>query len=222
MKNEIYIVAGGASLKNFDFKKLYNKDVIAINKSILDVQWAKYFITMDYTFIDHIARKTQNKLTRDTFSLLPSKKYFVVAKDNSYIKLKDGVYTDIRSQYTYDLKEFDEIIVSHNPLGIGQSFYEFVHGCNSGYSAIQLGLLLGYKVIHLLGFDLNVTDITHYHGGYFQKPNQFQKKLDFYYQYFIVGLHNIKLLFSDVKLYNYAPKSKLNSKLPYKSLKEIK
>lgn len=219
--NKVFVVAGGPSLKGFNFEKLKNQDVIAINKSILDISFAKYFITMDYTFLDHIERKTDGKMTRKDFAKLSARKYFVVAKDNSYIKEINGIFVDARSNYKYNLKEFDKTIISKEALGIGQTFEKFVHGCNSGYCGIQLAILLKYKTINLLGFDLNVTDKTHYHGGYFQNRKQFEKKLDFYYPYFIFGIHNIKIKFPEVKMYNYSENSKLKNILDYKSLEEI-
>ena len=48
---EVFIVGGGTRLSGFDFNKLKNKNVIAVNKSICYVPNANYFITMDYTFL---------------------------------------------------------------------------------------------------------------------------------------------------------------------------
>ncbi len=54
MNNEVYIVAGGTSLKEFDFSKLKNKTTIVSNKSIFDIPKANYFITTDYTFLNYL------------------------------------------------------------------------------------------------------------------------------------------------------------------------
>lgn len=221
MNNDVYIVAGGTSLKGFDFTKLKNKDVIVINKSILDVPFAQIFITMDYTFFDYIEKKTNNILTKESFLNFPAKKYFVVATDNGYIKYRNGNYIDMRSNYVYDLNAFDEIVVSHISKGIGGNFYEFVHGCNSGYCSLQLAIILGYKTIHLLGFDLYAIEQTHYHGGYEQSTKTFIERLNFYYPYYLIGLHNIKLNFPNIKIYNYSKESRLNKLLEYKSPEEI-
>ena len=219
---EIYIVAGGPSLAGFDFSKLANKTVMVVNKSIVDIPKANIFITMDYTFIDYIDRKTDNKLTRASFKRLPCIKYFVVATNNQYIRLVNGNYVDIRSNYQYILKDFNQVIASNSAYGIGGNFYQFVHGCNSGYCAIQLALILGYKKIHLLGFDLQIDTETHYHHGYKQNKLQFEKKLDMYYNYYVVGLHNIKLKFPNVKMISYSKEGRLNKFIEYKPLGEIK
>lgn len=222
MKKEIYIVCGGNSLKDFDFSKLDRKDVIAVNKSILDVPESKYFVTMDYTFIDRIIIKTDNRLTKESFFRLPSKKYFIVATNNSYIRFRNNQYVDVRYDYKYDLTKFNEVIVSNKDVGIGGNFYEFVHGCNSGFCALQLAILLEYKIIHLLGVDLIVQDKTHYHSGYNQNKWEFGARLDFYYPFYVSGIHNIKIKFPNIKLYSYSPNTKLNNYIEYKSLEDIK
>lgn len=222
MRKEIYIVCGGNSLENFDFSKLKNKDVIAVNKSILDVPNSKYFVTMDYTFIDHIIAKTNNRLTKKSFFKLPSKKYFIVATNNNYIRFRDNYYVDVRYNYKYNLDGFNKVIVSNKDVGIGGNLYEFVHGCNSGFCALQLAIILGYKTIHLLGVDLVVQDKTHYHDGYNTNKREFGKRLDFYYPFYVSGIHNIKIKFPKVKLYSYSPNTKLNDYIEYKPLEDIK
>lgn len=221
MSKEVFIIAGGPSLRGFDFHKLRNRDAIAVNKAILDVPFSKFFITIDYTFLDRIEQKTDGKMTRKDFNTLTARKYFVVAKDNAYIKEINGRFVDVRSNYKYDLKEFDKVIVSKQALGIGNSFETFVHGCNSGFSAIQLAVLLGYTTIHLLGFDLKIDKTTHYHKGYNLNIRQFENKLQFYHPYYLVGIHNLFLNFPNVKLYNYSKNSKLDGLIEYKSLEEI-
>ena len=221
LNKSVYVVAGGTSLNDFDFNKLRDKNVIAVNKSILDVPFAQRFITMDYTFIDHIGAKTDNKLTRDKFFQIPCEKYFIVATDNHYIRFRNGHYVDIRSNYQYNLEGFNHIITSNKPAGIGGNFYEFVHGCNSGFAALQLAIILGYTEINLLGIDLYINDKTHYHEGYRENKEKFEQRLKIYYDYYLLGIHNIRIKFPNVKLYSYSENSRLNSLISYKSLEEI-
>jgi len=222
MNKEIYIVAGGTSLKDFDFDKLKGKDVIAVNKSIIDCPWAKYFITMDYTFIDHIVEKTKNKLTLKAFKNTPSEKYFIVAINNKYIQKRGKGYVDTRYNYCYYLKNFDHIIEARNEHDIGTSFETFGHGCNSGTCALQLALLLNYEKIYLLGVDLYIGNETHYHGGYSESINKFQKKLDFYIPYFINNILMSFELFPNTSIYSCSKDSTLNDYIPYISLENIK
>ena len=54
------------------------------------------------------------------------------------------------------LKRIRNIVMSENP--------EEVTGLNSGYGAINLAYLMGFKEIFLFGFDMAPT--PHWHGGY--------------------------------------------------------
>ena len=214
MNKSVYIIGGGESLKGFDFSTLQDKDIIAINSSILDVPMAKYFITMDYTFID-------KKIDKKLFTSFPASKYFVVATNNNYIKFKDNKYTDTRCNYKYDLSLFNQIIESSHDIGIGENFDEFVHGCNSGYSALQLAIVLGYKEIYLLGIDMIANESTHYHHTYMTNLNIFKKRLRFYHPYFVIGLGEIAHKHPDIKIYGCTENSPLNKFIEYKPLGEI-
>lgn len=215
MQNRVYIVGGGESLIGFDFSVLRGKDVIAINKSILDVPFAKYFITMDYSFVD-------KKSDATIFDNNEAKKYFVVALNNDYIKYQDNAYVDTRTNYRYDLSRFDEIIVSKADSGIGASFEDFVHGCNSGFSALQLAILLGYKEIYLLGIDMDADNNTHYHHRYSENLQYFRRRLRFYFPYFVKGLKAIKEKFSEVKVYSCSNNCPLNKHIEFVALKDLK
>jgi len=219
--NDIYIIGGGASLRDFDFKKLKNKDCIAINYSIVNVPTSKYFITMDYTFIDYIEQKTKKQLTKKKFKALPCEKYFVVATNNKYIQKQKDTYIDTRSNYKYDLTGIDRVIPSNIEYGIGHDYEHFVHGCNSGFCALQLALLLGYKNIHLLGFDLTSTYDTHYHMAYMQSKGKFIKRLEVYKKHFYVAIRWIEKNYSEIKISNYAKDGYLANYLDTKSLDTI-
>lgn len=217
MGKEVYILGGGTSLENFNFNKLKGKDTIVINKSILYYPKTKYFITMDYTFLDRINRKTGNILSKTRFSKLRCKKFFVVAGDNDYIVKENGHFIDKRWNYVYRLDAFNEIIYSTKANGFGYNFYDFRHGCNSGYCAIQLAIILGYTEIYLLGFDLDIQENrTHYHKGYGESPDKFKEKLEFYYPYFERGLKQLEN--SGIRIYNTSPISKLKTILPYREI----
>lgn len=216
MKKEVYIVAGGTSLEGFDFKKLKGKDVIAVNKSILDVPFAKYFITMDYTFIDKKLGKDRHK-----FNHSKATKVFIANLCPDYMVEAHGRIIDTRNNYIYRLHKFDMIIKSHTNKGIGWDFNEFVHGSNSGFCAFQLAVCLGYQNIHLLGFDLTASEKTHYHNGYNQDIEKFNKKLKVYASNFIYALKRLKFRKPDIKIYAYSPKSLLYSLTIGKSLEQI-
>lgn len=217
MDKDIYIVAGGTSLKGFDFSKLKGKDVIAINKSILDVPFAKYFITMDYTFID---KKLKDK--EHIFDVSKATKIFILNLCPKYMSDDFGRVMDLRNDYIYKLDKFDMIIKSHHVKGIGWNFKQFAHGNNSGFSALQLAICLGYKNIHLLGYDLRGGNETHYHGGYNQDPKKFKQKLQEYLGNFVYTFKILKIRKPDIKIYGYSPNSPINKWTVPKKLEDIK
>lgn len=217
MNDNIYLIAGGASLASFDFSLLKGKDIIVVNKAILDVPFAKYFLTIDYTFIDH---KLNN--VKKIFQQSKATKVFIANLYPNYMIEEEGRIIDMRSNYVYKLNDFDMIIKSYNNSGIGFNFNDFRSGDNSGFCALQLAICLGYKNIHLLGYDLHAEKITHYHGGYGKSIEQFNKILNKYTSNFLYTLKILKWKHNDIKLYNYSTNSPLNKIIEKKQLEDIK
>ena len=210
MKDKVYIVGGGASLKGFDFEVLKDKDTIAINKAVLDVPNANYFITMDYTFLKKL-RDGINKVV----SLDNTTKVFVLNFAGNSLKYLGGLVKDVKKNIVYDLRHFDLTIKSKKQKGLGDDFINFCHGNNSGYCAFQLAILLGYKKINLLGIDLNITNnYSHYHNLYPQNNERFENKLEEYYQNWKIGLEEAKK--RKIKVTSNSKISRLNEFIRYK------
>ena len=210
MKNEsIYIIGGGYSLKGFAFNKLANKTTIAVNKSYSYVPNLDYFITMDFTALKKIPQID---------SISPTK-IFTANFTKPYLQEKEGRIVDTRFNLIYKLEDFDMIIKSYKTEGIGIKFNDFRNGNNSGFCALQLAVALGYTEIYLLGIDLVVGKETHWHGGYNESRESFQKKLEQYYQNFVIGLKELKEKRPDIKVYSCSKISKLNNIIEYKELK---
>ena len=217
--NDVYIVAGGTSLEKFDFSKLKGKEIIAVNKAILDAPFAKYFITMDFSFMDKKLKGDE----RDKFEVSKATKVFIANLYPKYMIEYDGRIIDRRNNYVYQLNDFDIIIKSHYKTGIGYEFNKFAHGNNSGFAALQLAICLGYINIHLLGFDLKTSfSKTHYHKGYNQNLKKLNIKLEEYGNNFISVLKILRFRRRDIKIYNYSPKSLINSLTIAKNLEDIK
>jgi len=161
-KNEVcFVIGGGPSLNGFDFSQLNGYDTIAINKAAEYVQNPTYFITTDYSYF------VKASLPIDELSQKCNYTYFVANMSHPYMEYKNGKVVDTRRNFVYeDLYKYTGVIESYNKTGFGSSLNEFSHGENSGHCGIQLALLLGYKKIYLLGFDLNSDGQTHFHQSY--------------------------------------------------------
>ena len=160
-KDICFVVGGGPSLNGFDFSLLNGFDTIAINKAVEYIQNPTYFITTDYSYF------IKASLHIDQIKLKTQKSYFVANMSHDYMKLKRGQIVDTRRNFVYeDLYKYDGVIQSYNKDKFSSTINEFSHGENSGHCGIQLALLLGYKKIYLLGFDLNNTGQSHFHQSY--------------------------------------------------------
>lgn len=212
-KDSVYIVGGGWSLRDKNVRWLADKDTICINKSLLGIPNPTYFITMDYTFFDKIKRQIKY------YTKSKAKKYFVVNFANPNIQEIDDAIYDIRwGRRRYNLSQFQNIIKSYIREGIGLTLKDFRNGGNSGYCGFQLAVLLGYKKIYLLGMDFKTGRKTHWHGGYGESKGSFQKKLDWYIEFWKKGLEELKVKRPDIEVYSCSKTSKLNEIIPYKKL----
>jgi hypothetical protein len=134
----VYIIGGGPSLKNFDFRSLAGSRTIAINKAILFNPQADVLYWTDVRFY------TWYKNQIDNYKGLK-------------FALKAG------SQYSDDVK----VLKKGKAHGIELDTQTLAHGNNSGYAAINLAYHLGAKRIILLGFDMGSDgSATHFHDGY--------------------------------------------------------
>tara|TARA_R100000900_G_scaffold143298_1_gene125974 strand:+ start:783 stop:2312 length:1530 start_codon:yes stop_codon:yes gene_type:complete len=160
-KDVCFIVGGGPSLNGFDFTNLNGYDTIAINKAVEYISNPTYFITTDYSYF------VKASLPIDQIKLKTQRSYFVANMSHPYMELKNNQIVDTRRNFVYeDLYQYDGVIEAYEKTGFSTTINEFCHGDNSGHCGIQLALLLGYKKIYLLGFDLNDTGQSHFHQSY--------------------------------------------------------
>ena len=207
MKDEIFIVGGGSSLRGFDFSKLKDFDTIAVNMSVLDVPNPTYGITADST----IFRKVQEGYFKDTKTTW----VLVTNPNHCTMKWRDGKFVHEKNGFVYNLFCMNMIIRNAGVEGIGFSFDDFRTGYNSGFCGFQLAVLLGYKEIYLLGFDLTSSSQCHYHDRY--KGRKIKKEsFDRYYNNFVLALKKIKDE-TDIKVYSCSSISRLNKIISYVS-----
>ena len=197
---DVYIVGGGPSLKEIDLSQLDGQTVIAVNYSIFTLPNAAFFVTLDPRFF----AKVKDRLSE--FDSHPATKILV----HNWATDRVVVQTDRLTvgPTSADFSGFSLIIRSTVAKGFGRNFLDFRNGANSGYCAMQLALLLGYKRIHLLGFDLTGA---HFHEAYKLDPDC----LPDYIRYFRDGLQSLAADRPDVEVISHSPISVLNDLIPF-------
>ena len=177
----VYIVAGGASLKDFNFDKLSGKHVIAINKAFRYVKEPGALYWTDSRFYNWYKSEIDEiKCMKFTGGTNPRD----LAPDVTVLRPAGGK--------TIDLSSPDNISA----------------GNNSGYGAISLAIKLGAKRIYLLGYDMgHVGGKSHFHDGY-PSGNSKEHIYKGMMRYFT---DNADIISNVVEIYNTNPKSNLKA-----------
>lgn len=213
MQDEVYIVGGGSSLRTFNFSRLESLNTIAVNMAGLDVPKPNIVITAD----SGMFRKIQEGL----LSKVKTTKVVVANPDHCAMKFVNGQYVHVKSGFVYNPFCVDLLIKSAGVEGIGFSFSDFRTGYNSGFCAFQLAVLLRFKKIYLLGFDLNKgVSRQHYHNRYGSKPTIDDASMGKFYRVFVDALRVVKEK-TDIKVFSCSPTSRLNDVIPYSPFEEI-
>ena len=182
-KDICFVVGGGPSLSGFDFSQLNGYDTIAINKSVEFIQNPTYFITTDYTYFE------KGNLPIEGIRQKCNYTYFVANMSHPYMTIENGLISDTRGIHYNNLYKCNGVIESNTSEGLGDVMAKFSSGNNSGHCGIQLALLLGYKKIYLLGFDLKETAHTHFHQSYSQSHQlSFKRAVSLYGQTLLSSL----------------------------------
>lgn len=210
---EVWVVGGGPSLRDFNFSKLTDKHTITINKSVFYVPDPNYFVTVDYTFL--------HKGDISRFRSINTLKIFVIDFSTGSLREQNGRIVDTKFNIIYRLQDFSVIVKSYKDKGIGYAFDDFRTGGNSGFCGLQLAVILGYRKIYLLGFDLKITNETHFHEGYSKPRKEFEEKLDLYYSYFDSGIKALHKEYPEVEVFSCSPISKLNQFIPYVNIDRV-
>lgn len=141
----VYIVGGGPSLKGFDFERLRNKEVVAINKSYEVCPFAKLLWWTD----DRFGRIHYEALTSHP---APWK----AAGRTKVVRFEYPKNAQFHFYRFTGLQGFED-----KPWGLR-------HGNNGGYASLHLAVKLGAKNVILLGYDMKheANGQTHWHGGH--------------------------------------------------------
>lgn len=151
----VAIVAGGPSLKDFDFERLRGLHVLAVKGSIFDIPWADAGFGADVQRFQEWQDKLAGLPTRVYWSVWPDKVKAMPAADNiTYLERVEGAE------------------ISTDP---GKIF----DGGTSGFGALQIAALKKATRIGLFGFDYNAPafgadpkDFRHNDKHYTKKRQQ--------------------------------------------------
>jgi len=221
MKKTCYIVGGGTSLATFDYSWLSDKDVIAVNQSLFHLPTAKYFVTMDYTWVLRngiCGEKSVKVKKRCEFLKHPAEKFFVVGFSGDRLEVVDECHIiDTEHGIMYDLSLFDDVVHATEYGGMGRSLNDFHCGSDSGYAGLQLAVALGYTEICLLGYDFRATaGGTHFHKDYTERDRRkYDAKLREFMTPYPMALETLRREFG-VKVYSCSAMSRLNRYIPFK------
>jgi len=152
-----FILGGGYSLENFNFKSLCGELTIGINKVFVKFSPTINY-SMDWGFHQTITGPPNGEKDQATlqqkWKAYKGLKVFLsrnVAQDKELSKGIFVVRNAVQKDLTFDLQA---------PMFLGG---------NSGFGALMIAIALGANPIYLLGYDMCVDDKanrTHWHKGY--------------------------------------------------------
>ncbi|MHA1592741.1 MAG: hypothetical protein ACTSUP_09750 [Candidatus Heimdallarchaeaceae archaeon] len=200
-----FLLAGGPSLRGFNYNTLKNEFTIGVNKTFTTFPTNICYV-MDLKLYNYISqsgvKQDQRKIHLawtnyggNKIVLCPSRKH-VFAKDIYLV---------------------DKIVGKSISLDIGKGIYP---GKNSGFGALMLAISMGAKEIFLLGYDMKVDGRrTHWHKGYLnQEPEGFAKKLEKFkkeFEEFAESLNG-----ENIRITNLNPNSALKC-FPFARLEDV-
>jgi hypothetical protein len=185
-------------------------DLIVVNKTLLDFPNAKYFISMDANILRHMKKDFAN------FGI-PTKIFVLNMVKDGFVE-KNGQFHYTNTNQVFEFSPFDVLIKSRRESKFGLSFRDFAHGRSSGFCALQLALILGYKEINLVGFDFVVGEKTHHHEGYGYDSDFVQQRLNEHYRIFEASLLDLLLNTSVIRINTCSRVGKLYKLLPYREI----
>jgi len=221
MSDSCFIVGGGPTLSNFDYRLLDNKNVIAVNQAIFQLPFAKWFCTMDYTWLEKSGASSDPSRQKQ-FTSHPAEKIFVLAFGGERLKeIDDRHFMDLKYGMLYDLSYFDRVVRAFRYGGVGKTFDEFCCGSDSGYSALQLAVILGYTNIYLLGFDFcTLGTATHCHTDYsIQDYVAYQNRLEEFVHPYIEAFDILREM--NIHVFSGSHVSRLNQYILYTDVRYL-
>lgn len=146
-----FIVAGGPSLKGFNFGRLAGERTIAINRAVESCPDADIAFAFDPRVHQAAAAGDFGDAARTAFA--------------AFRGIKVCLYLDSAAAHLPGVFPLGCRASDGYPVSLADGVF---HGGNSGYAALQLALLLGANPIYLLGYDMTGEGgkQARFYGGY--------------------------------------------------------
>lgn len=173
---------GGGPSSNY---RVYEGPKIVTNMDIARYDDAEYFVTCDITFL---------KLNSTEIRMFKGTKFFVNDADQKKFERDD-------------LRSIDVFINTIPRQGFGTTWNKVNTGCNSGYTAVQIAILLGFKEIHMHGIDLVHTERSHWHRGYGHPKHFLEQRFQVFFDKFKESIPNAP---EDIRFISHSKISRLN------------
>lgn len=169
-----FLIGGGPSLEDFDFRPLKNELTIGVNKS-----FTRFPTTINFAMDDRLYNLVSGT---GKSCVMKAEGEELHQQWLAYKGIKLFVRRSVKSKYdssVYVIPSLDAKVISFD---LSRGIWA---GNNSGFGALMLAIALGATRIGLLGYSMKVQGIgkkikTHWHGGYpfGSNPEHFQRKLD--------------------------------------------
>ena len=162
MRDTLIILGNGPSLRNIDFSLFKHYDTFGLNTAYRTYDKLNFYPTYFGCF-DYKINEQQKIHYQNIIDDMPQiKRFFLIGNGEN----KQKIYEE---KYVNNCK-FQKInfVNTSNFSKISNDFNNFLNAGNSGANALQVGIMLGYKKIILLGCDANyqaTTNCREQHGN---------------------------------------------------------
>jgi hypothetical protein len=184
---DVYVVGCGPSLRNFDWRTLDGRVVIAINGSMASYPNATYALTADSRFA----------VMSHTFA------YWQSAARRVLIMRRDHAAFHRVAPFLNEWHVHIEPTRFDGQISLTSD--DFCTGQNSGFCGMQFAVRLGATCVHLLGMDFHTDGGAHFHSLYGSNPSKLSEFLEHFKTATAILQSN------DIRVVSHSPTSLLNA-----------
>ena len=193
------VIAGGPSLRGFDFERLRGERIITVNRAHEKVPWSNVNISLDWRWWCWTTNGALGRVSQELWRTYKGVKLMIDGDEEN--PKADDYPPEVQVVPAYPNANKFSVSIEY---GLG-------HGSNSGFAALNLALVLGAEEVYLLGFDMRGEHgkQAHWHDEYpHQQGDPVYKKM---IAAFRIALHHIYERWPHVRIVNCNPHSALDA-----------